>query len=194
MAYPYSLVALLHCKWKTVPPLYQHNLLLRDTAIAWREARKYFKLSHFMSSHLPIQGNPSFPPGLEHKPFTVWQEKGLTKFSSLCDAATGRPLPYAIIAETFSLPLAHAFHYGQCISFLKRACKEDRKTFQPNITDQMLLDGSYKISNIYKPLLQKTTQPLTFSSVDNWRKDFPDPNLVDKIIQGLNTVQRLTPK
>lgn len=89
MAHPYSLVALLHCKWKSIPPPYQQNLLLRDTAVAWREARKILKLSPFMSRHLPIQGNPSFSPGLEYKPFIVWQEKGLTKFSSLCNTDTG---------------------------------------------------------------------------------------------------------
>lgn len=193
MAQLYSLVALLHCRWKSVPHPFQHNLLLRDTAIAWREARKLLKVSPFISSHLPIQGNPVFPPGLEHKPFTIWEQKGLTKFSTLCNTTTGRPLPFANIAETFSLPITHALHYGQCISFLKKACKEDSQRFQPNIIDQMILDDSYKISDIYKPLLHKSSLPLSSSSVENWRKDFPDPNLVEKILQGLNTVHKLIP-
>lgn len=70
MVHPYSLVALLHCKWKSIPLPLQHNLLLQDTAIAWREIRKSLKLSPFISSHLPKQGNPCFPrsgtPALRH--------------------------------------------------------------------------------------------------------------------------------
>lgn len=37
VSHPYSLVVLLHCQWKYLGPDLQHNLLLRDTVIAWRE-------------------------------------------------------------------------------------------------------------------------------------------------------------
>lgn len=193
MAHPYSLAGLLHCRWKSVPPPHQHNLLLRDTAVAWREARKILKISPFMSSHLPIQGNPAFPQGLDHKPFKIWERKGLTKFSSLCNIQTGRPLPFTNIAESFALPISHSFHYGQCISFLKETCIQAEKRFPPNIIDQMISNNSYKTSDIYKPLLLKSSPPLSTSSIKNWSKDFPDSNLVEKIVQGLNSVQQLTP-
>lgn len=193
MAHPYSLVALLHCRWKSVPSPHQHNLLLRDTAVAWRESRKILKVSPFMSIHLPIQGNPAFPPSLEHKSFKTWEQKGLTKFSHLCNIQTGQPLPFAHIAKTFSLPSIHNFFYGQCISFLREACNQDVKRFQTNVMDQMIMSNTYKISDIYKPLLNKSSLPLSSSSIKNWNKDFPDPNLVEKILQGLNAVQKITP-
>lgn len=193
MAQPYSLVALLHCRWKSIPPPIQHNLLLRDTAIAWREIRKALKLSPFMSRHLPIQGNPSFPPGLEYKPFTIWQQKGLTHFSTLCDLETGRPHNFSVIAETFSLPTSHTLHYAQCVSFIKDSCREESKRFQTSITDLLLHSDSYKISDIYKPFLIRTTPPLASSSVANWGKDFPDSDIVEKVLQGYQKTLQLTP-
>lgn len=87
MAHPYSLVALLHCKWKTIHLDLQHNLLLRDTVIAWRETRKR----------------------MDNKVFSLWQQKGLTEFSSLCDLESGTPHAFTVIAERFSLPKTHVF-------------------------------------------------------------------------------------
>lgn len=104
MALPYSLAALLHCKWKSIPSALQQNLLLWDTAIAWRETRKSLKLSPFMCRYLPIQYNPNFPQGMEHKSFLIWKHKGLRNFSQLCNTETGRPKSFSAIAETFSLP------------------------------------------------------------------------------------------
>lgn len=57
----------------------------------------------------------------------------------------------------------------------------------------MISNNSYKISDIYEPLLLKSSSPLSASSIKNWNKDFPDSNLVEKILQGLNSVQKLTP-
>lgn len=193
MVYPYSLVALLHCKWKSIPPPLQHNLLLRDTAIAWREIRKSLKLSPFISRHLPIQGNPCFPPGLERQPYITWQQKGISNFASLCDSESGRPIPFKSLAETFQLPQSHIFQYGQCISFLKNACRDDHKRFKTSLSDSLLLKGSYKISDIYQPLLLKVIPSLETSSAANWAKDFPDADLVNKLLQGLNTVHKLVP-
>lgn len=122
MAHPYTLVALIHCKWKFIPVPFQHNPLLRDNAIAWKEVRKWLKLSPFMSRHLTIQGNPHFPPEMDHKPFHIWEQKGLTKFSTVCIMETGHPHNFSTIAETFSLPKTHAFHFGQCVNFIRNSC------------------------------------------------------------------------
>lgn len=148
MVYPYSLKALLHAKWKSVLPDLQHNLLLQDTVIAWREIRKKLNLSPYISRHLPIHGNPMFPSGMEHKAFSLWQEQGLTKFSSLYDLSTGTPYAFSEIAEKFFLPTAHALYYGQCVSFVHSHCRNSDKRFQPSIPNRLLEMGTYSISDI----------------------------------------------
>lgn len=48
--------------------------------------------------------------------------------------------------------------------------------------------------NFLVPISTARTQfYILSSSVANWGKDFPDPDLVVKILQGLNKVQQLTP-
>lgn len=111
MAHPYSLAAQLHCKLKTIRPDLQHNLFLRDTAIAWREIPK--------TLHLPPTSlgtyQPYVPLGLDNKIFSLWQHKGLTEFSFLCDMESGTPPTFAVIAEKFSLPKSHVFITGNVI-------------------------------------------------------------------------------
>lgn len=50
----YVFAALVHSRLKILPPSLQHNLLLRDTFIAWREIQKKLGLSLFVSIYLPI--------------------------------------------------------------------------------------------------------------------------------------------
>lgn len=146
-----------------------------------------------MSRHLPIQGNPSFSPGLECKTFSIWQQRGLIRFSTLSDIETARLLNYSTITEKFSLPQSHAFHYEQCVSFIPDLCREVCKRFQETLTGSLLQNNSYTISDIYKPFLLKTTPTIASSSVANWGRDFPDTEIVDKILQGCNKIHRLIP-
>lgn len=154
MVFPYSLKALLHSKWKNLQLDLQHNTLLKDIAIAWRETRK--KLGHsYMLRHLPIHGNPNFTPAFENEVFSTWRRKGLISFLSLFDSDMETPLAFKEVAKKYSLPAFHIFPYWQCTSYISTQCQDKNKRFQLSLLEQMLLLGSYSVSNIYRPLISK---------------------------------------
>lgn len=193
MAHPYTLVALLHCKWKSIPVPFQHNLLLRDTAIAWREVRKCLKLSPFMSRHLTIQGNPHFPPGMDHKPFHICEQKSLTKFSTLCNMETAAPTISQLSPKHSPSPkLMLSTSVNASTSFgthVERAVR-DSKCNLP-IYYSKLAHTRYPIST--NPFCKNLFPSIESSSAANWSKDFPVPDIVDKLLLGYNKIQQLIP-
>lgn len=109
MVHPYFLVALLHCRWKSTPLALQHNLLLRDTAIAWREVRKALKLSPFMprhsrfgeilASHRDWNTNPSLSGNKKASQtfphYAIWKQDTLTtSLSSQKHSSSLNPMLY----------------------------------------------------------------------------------------------------
>lgn len=117
MSSPFSLSALLHVKWTTMPPELKHNLLFRDTNIAWREICKCLGLPHSISKFLPIRGHPDFTPDLDLQMYQLWETKGLRTFADLCDPISGSFLPFQEIITKYSLPSNHIFFLKQCYHF-----------------------------------------------------------------------------
>lgn len=60
MAHPWDLAALLHTPPSRLPKEIKHNVILRDTIVAWQAIRKELKLPIKISPHLPMMGNPNF--------------------------------------------------------------------------------------------------------------------------------------
>lgn len=106
---------------------------------------------------------------------------------------TGLPHAFPDIARKFALPHSHIFYFWQCVNFIHTSCREWDKRFRSSIMDRLLHAGSNTISSIYKPLLCKITPSIASSSVAHWGKDFPDPELIDKLLQWYNKVLQLIP-
>lgn len=73
---PLNLSAVLHSPLKALPSHLRNNSLFRDTVIAWREVCRLIGAPSTISNHLPIQGNPMFPPGLENEAYLLWTSQG----------------------------------------------------------------------------------------------------------------------
>lgn len=140
-----------------------------------------------MSRHLPIQGNPNLPPWLEHKPFFIWQQKGLTKFSTLCNLETGLHQTFTVIVEKFYLPQSHAFHFCQSVSFIHNSCREEEK-----------IQSDYYRSSAPRRLLYYIWHLQTSHSKDHsyysilisnkLGRDFPDADIIEKLLLGYNKI------
>lgn len=79
MTGPFSLPALLHCNLKALPSELKQNLLIRDTLVAWRETRRKFNLSPWISNHLPIHRDPTFPQPQQYAGYAEWASHGLLR-------------------------------------------------------------------------------------------------------------------
>lgn len=130
MSDPFSLKALLHTKWKAMPPHLQHNILLRDTVIAWREVRKQLWLPLSISKFSPIVGNTDFTPGLDSSVFSSWKKKGLIYFSDLCDLNSGLPHSPQAVIDRIDLPRANFFSLLQCSHFIRSSTTDAHKRFK----------------------------------------------------------------
>lgn len=93
MVTPYCLPALLHSKLRSIPPHLQHNLLIRDMLIAWREIRQKLSLSPWISQLLPIHGHPSFSPTLSRSILQAWAHRKLLHFAQLFEPTSCKPRP-----------------------------------------------------------------------------------------------------
>lgn len=154
MSSPFSLSALLHVKWTTMPPELKHNLLFRDTNIAWREICKCLGLPHSISKFLPIRGHPDFTPDLDLQMYQLWETKGLRTFADLCDPISGSFLPFQEIITKYSLPSNHIFFLKQCYHFFfLSSLKMDLSSrFKHSFIDSLLHSDTYSISLIYKTI------------------------------------------
>lgn len=75
MTYLWNLKALLHTPPKRLPLTLKHNIIVRDTVVAWQAVRRRVGLSVSMSRYSPILQNPDFPQGNTSKASAQWQKK-----------------------------------------------------------------------------------------------------------------------
>lgn len=178
----YCLPALLHSKLRSIPPHLQHNLLIRDTLIAWREVRQKLSLSPWISQLLPIHGNPSFSPTLSRSTMQAWAHQKLLHFAQLFDPTSGKSRPTSQTLDFFDLPQSHFLSIHQAVQHAASLCPNKLQRFSPSILDTLLEKQSFKISDIYKPLNIHLSKPLQATSVASWSSDLNFPDAVHRII------------
>lgn len=86
-----GLSASMHCKTNSLPPSLKHNLLLRDTLIAWREIRKKLGISPFLFQYLPITGHPLFSQEWQY--FSTWASHSDSKSCTMHTYCSYCPWP-----------------------------------------------------------------------------------------------------
>lgn len=130
LAAPYDLPAFLHCKLWSTPSHLCHNLLSRDTMIAWREVRRKLNLSPCVSQHLPIHENPSFSSTTSHSGLKIWAHQKLKHFTQLFDLHTGNAKPVSHTLVYYELPQHHFLLIHQAIQHVSSLCRTNFNAFR----------------------------------------------------------------
>lgn len=184
MVNPIDLAALLHRSLQKLPAPIKHNLLFRDTIVAWREIRKKLGISPHISNHLPIFGNPLFTPSLQYEPFSKWKDKGLVLVWSFFQDVTGNFKSFSQLSNEFLIPQKHFYSYTQYVDFLSKICPKKSIRLQSSFIDTLVANNKHSISDIYTPLIAKFSVPLQNTSMSSWTKDLPDLLTVEDIVRG----------
>lgn len=110
---PWSLPALLHTKYASLPRMVRGSLLLTDTLAAWKTCRKSFKVAWMLSKHMTIWNHPEFTQGIVGKQFKEWREKGIITVGHLINMEEKRYLTFPELQTKYQLSSSHYLTYCQ---------------------------------------------------------------------------------
>lgn len=156
----------LYSKLKQLPSTIQHNLLLRDTIIAWREVRPKFSFT-FYHDIFPYRTIQCFLLECNMQPSPYGRPKGLIQSLSFSTWSQATLNPSKKMNK-FSLSSDDLFHFWQCFTYAKPCCHDKAKRFQSSLIDCLIDTQQYSISDIYKLLNLQCTKLFSMSSAANW--------------------------
>lgn len=151
-ACPWQLEALLHSKILALPNHLKHNILYRDTIIAWLETLLVLGQTHLFTRHTPILGNPMFLQGSENAGYKQLENGALSRFLQLFHSKTYTPKTFDELKVEFNIPNSHVFYFLQTSQDWKSLHSNPTQAFKTTFIDSLIQTRSYLISTIYEKL------------------------------------------